>query len=173
MSELPPLSDDNLARIASEDHAAARAEAAERLKFQISIADAAMKALMLANGGAMVALFTFIGNLIAKANTTKLPFSTNALWVAFACFVAGLVAALLCHIAAFISQDRFYNQAVREAWRTQEAAVRSARTTISKLEIRIYRQGTAAYLVGIGLAIMSLCCFAVGCGFALSGVLLS
>ncbi len=172
MTELPPLSDENFARIATEDHAAARAEAAERLKFQMSIADAAMKALMLANGGAMVALFTFIGNLMAKASAAKLPFSTQSLWVAFACFVGGLVAALLCHIAAFVSQDRFYNQSVREAWRTQEAAVRSVRTSISKVEMRIYRQGTTAYLVGIGLAVVSLVAFAVGCGFALAGVLI-
>lgn len=173
MSERTPLSPDDLARMASEDHAAARAEAGERLKFQNGIADAAMKALMLANGGAMVALFTFIGNLMAKAANGRIPFHTTSLWIAFACFVGGLVAALLCHICAFLSQDRFFKQTMQEAWRQQEAAIRKEATTISALELRLFRQGMTIYFAGIGLSLVSLTAFAVGCGFALSGVLIS
>jgi len=171
-AQFPVMTPDELARLAAENHTAARAEATERLKFQNGIADAAMKALMLANGGAMVALFTFIGNLMAKASNGKIPFDTQGLWVAFACFVGGLVAALLCHICAFLSQDRFFNQAMREAWRQQEAAIRKQPTEISALELRLFRQGMVIYLAGILLSVVSLVAFAVGCGFALSGVLI-
>lgn len=168
----PVMTPDELARLGTENHTAARAEAMERLKFQNGIADAAMKALMLANGGAMVALFTFIGNLMAKAANGRIPFDTHGLWIAFACFVGGLVAALVCHICAFLSQDRFFNQSMREAWREQEAAIRKEASKISPLELRLFHQGMTIYFAGIALSLVSVTAFVVGCGFALSGVLI-
>ncbi len=167
-----PLDEDGFARMAAEDHTSARAEALERLKFQNGIADAAMKALMLANGGALVALFTFIGNLMARSVSTRIAFASTQLWTAFALFVAGLIAALLCHICAFMSQDRLFNQTMREAWRTQDAAIRKVPTSIGEPEVKLFRQGSAFYLSGIVLSLVSVVCFAAGCGFALSGVLI-
>ncbi len=167
-----PLEREQYARMATEDHAAARTEALERIKIQYGIADATLKALMLANGGAMIALFTFIGNLMAKSAVPRMPFSTHALWVAFACFVAGLVTALICHGLAFMSQDRFFNQVMREAWRMQDAAVRGAPTQTSDLEMKLFRQGQLFYFGGLATSLVSVVCFATGCGFALSGVLI-
>lgn len=166
-ADLPPEARKN---IAENDLAAARADAAERNKAQLTIADAAMKALMLANGGAMIALFTFIGNLVAKS-PAAVPFSTQRLWGAFACFVVGLTAALLCYVCAFVSQDRFYNQAMVEVWRQQEAWQRSLNSLPNAREVRFFKQGMAAYATGIVLAFCSIIAFMVGCGFALSGVL--
>lgn len=166
-ADLPP---EAWAKIAEGELAAARADAAERVKAQLTIADATMKALMLANGGAMIALFTFIGNLVAKSSSA-LPFNTARLWIAFACFVAGLTLALLCHVCAFVSQDRFYNQAMEEVSRQQEAMHQSLKTRPNDRERQFNRVGMVAYALGIALAACSIIAFMIGCGFALSGVL--
>lgn len=166
----PDLPPEAWAKIAEGDLAAARADAAERVKAQLTIADAAIKALMLANGGAMIALFTFIGNPVARS-PAALPFNTGRLWVAFACFVVGLTAALLCYVCAFVSQDRFYNQAMVEAWRQQGAWPRGAATMPDDRERGLNRQGVRAYAAGLMLALIGIAAFMIGCGFALSGVL--
>lgn len=158
-------------KVAEQDYAAARAEAADRIKNQMSIADATMKALLLANGGAMVALFTFVGNLIAKS-TTKPLFDAPALWTAFACFVAGLVAALLTHAFAFLSQERFYHQSMHEVWRNQTMLLTGEGIDLSEPELRAVRFGQIAYCVAFVLAIASMVSFALGCASALRGVLL-
>lgn len=166
-ADLPP---EAWKKIAENDLAAARADAADRVKAQLTIADATMKALMLANGGAMIALFTFIGNLVAKS-PAALPFNTARLWIAFTCFVVGLTTSLLCHVCAFISQDRFYNQAMVEVWRQQAAWQQGVPTMPDERESKLNGQGMIAYAVGILLAIIGIIAFMVGCGFALSGVL--
>lgn len=164
---LPP---EAWSKIAEGDLAAARADAAERVKAQLTIADAAMKALMLANGGAMIALFTFIGNLVAKSSPA-LAFNTDRLWVAFSCFVVGLTAVLLCYVCAFVSQDRFYSQAMAEVERQQGAWQRSLATMPDERERKLNRQGARAYAIGLTLALVAIVAFMTGCGFALSGVL--
>lgn len=168
MSDLPI---DAIRRIAEQDHTAARAEAAERIKNQMSIADATMKALLLANGGAMVALFTFIGNALAKAGGKPL-FDAASLWTAFACFVAGLVAALLTHALAFVSQERFYHTAMLEVWRAQRVAVTGEAEEPDARETQAFRFGQRAYVVAFTLAVVSVVLFAIGCGSALRGVLI-
>ena len=163
------LSPDVIARIAADDLAAARADAAERVKFQVSIADTTMKALILVNGGAVIALFTFLGNLIGRGGSAS--FDTAPIWSAFACFIGGLVAALLCHVAAFLSQDRFFNQAMHEVWRTQEAAFTGEPNEPTKAERRLNCQGGWFYIAGVLLAILSALAFSAGSWFALTGLL--
>lgn len=161
---------EQISRAAEQDYAVARADAAERVKNQMSIADATMKALLLANGGAMIALFTFIGNLLAKSSRA-IPFDSGRLWVGFFCFVAGLVAALLVHAFAFLSQDRFYNQAMIESWRHQRTWLDGQLAEPGDRELQVASQGQTFYGIAFVLAIVSIILFAVGCGFALSGVL--
>ena len=162
---------DAIRREAEQDYSGARADAAERVKIQTSIADATMKALLLANGGAMVALFTFVGNLVAKSSKA-VPFDPSRLWTGFFCFVAGLVAALLVHAFAFLSQDRFYNQSMLEAWRHQRTLIDGVVAEAGDGELAIYGQGKAFYAIAFLTAIVSIILFAVGCGFALRGVLI-
>lgn len=159
-----------IAREAEQEYNVAKADASDRVKNQMSIADATMKALLLANGGAMVALFTFVGNLVAKSSKV-VPFDPTRLWAGFACFVVGLVAALLVHAFAFLSQDRFYNQSMIEAWRQQTSMLTQVRSTPGEKELGMYRQGMAFYGIAFFIALISIALFAVGCGFALSGVL--
>jgi len=156
---------------ASQELAAARADTADRMKNQMSIADATMKALLLANGGAMIALFTFVGNLVAKSSSGKLPFDAKMLWIAFVCFVCGLVSALIVHALAFMSQDRFYNQAAEEAWRQQDSMLSKIRSSPGPMELKFYRTGMIFYGMAFIMALVSVAAFSCGCGFALSGVL--
>ena len=158
-------------RVAEQDYAAARAEATDRVKNQMSIADATMKALLLANGGAMIALFTFVGNLVAKC-AAKPAFDTSALWTAFACFVAGLVAALLTHAFAFLSQERFYHQSMHEVWRNQAVMLTGEALDHTPVELRAYKFGQLAYCAAFVLAVVSIGCFTAGCAAALRGVLI-
>lgn len=167
-----PFDPDLAAREAEQEHTYARSDAADRQKNQMSIADATMKALLLANGGAMIALFTFVGNLLAK-NAKAVPFDTGRIWLGFACFVGGLVAALVVHAFAFLSQDRFYNQAMREAWRQQTSALTKSRSSPGDEEMALFRQGMAYYRIAFFIALVSITLFAIGCGFALAGVLVA
>ncbi|WP_426255811.1 hypothetical protein [Sphingomonas sp. DC2300-3] len=158
-------------KVAEQDYVAARAEATDRIKNQMSIADATMKALLLANGGAMIALFTFVGNLIAKS-AGKPAFDAHALWTAFACFVAGLIAALLTHAFAFLSQERFYHASTYEVWRNQTIMLTAEALEPTPAEVRAYTVGQWAYCAAFVLAVVSIGCFTAGCAAALRGVLI-
>ncbi len=161
-----------IVREAEQDYAVAVADATDRIKNQMAIADATMKALLIANGGAMVALFTFVGNLVAKT-TKAVPLDPTRIWIGFACFVAGLVAALIVHALAFLSQDRFYNLSMMEARRYQVSALTKVSSKVTEAELAVFGQGHAYYGLGFFLAIVSIVLFAVGCGFSLSGVLVA
>lgn len=152
------------------DYRAALADASQRIGIQASIADTAFKALMLVNGGALIALFTFIGSVTQKP--AGVAFSAGSIWWAFASFAAALAFALLCHVFAFLSQDNFYNQSMHEAWRHQRAIASGERPSLSAEEQRLYGVGMTHYGFGILSAVASILLFIVGCGFALNGVLL-
>lgn len=158
------------AKMIANDIEFARADAMERVKAQLALADAAIKSLILANGGAMVALFTFIGSMTAKPGAMS--FGAGNIWYAFASFVGGLVMALLCYICAFVSQDRFYNQSMREVWRHQDGLDVGVVTQPSPTERRLNRAGMTAYAFGLLFALASTVAFAAGSGFALGGVLI-
>lgn len=150
--------------------AASTADAADRVKVQAAIASDAMKALLLANGGAMIALFTFVCNVVSKAPGVRFYFH-DLRW-AFGLFVAGFVLALITHVFAFLSQDRFFQQAMAEVERMTKAIVEDERVEDQSKEIRFFAQGRAGYAAGLGGAVLSVVFFAVGCGFALSAVLI-
>ena len=161
---------EHIRRVAEQDYTVAVADASERVRLQGSIADAGMKALVLANGGAMIALFTFVGNVLTRVGPS--PFSAGKLWLAFAFFVAGLVAALACYVFAFLSQDRFYAQAMHETWRQQRVMETLAKEGPSETELKLFGLGQAYYGLGLLASVISVAAFAAGCGFALAGVLL-
>ncbi|WP_336974166.1 hypothetical protein [Sphingobium aromaticiconvertens] len=133
----------------------------ERLRHSIGFAMASLQALTLINGGALVALFTFVGS------STAVRFDMSALWVAFAAFATGLVFNLLAFLGAHLSQDYFYVSAQWSAW---NAELRMDGLPESYDAVSPARIGTRAQIAGIASGIVSLIAFIVGCGFALSGV---
>lgn len=89
-------------------------ELGERLGYQHDFAQAALKNLMLVNGGSIVALLTFIGN-------KGLEFDDVLMWWAFFSFGVGLLLSFIALITAYLSQGAFmqanYYQAERLSWR--------------------------------------------------------
>lgn len=148
---------------ARQNYDALTAEAAERLRFQVGFAEQALKGLMLVNGGAVIALYTVIGN------SGPMSLDAGNLWAAFGCFVAGLVLTLLACLGAFASQSYFYASAQHEAWNEQ---ARMLTGRLGGYDHRSpYRLGYWAQIAGVGSAVLSVAAFALGAGLALSGVL--
>lgn len=155
------LMDEDLRVYLMKTYEAQNAEAAERLKFSISLAQSGLQALTLINGGALVALFTLVGS------ATGLKFDLSSLWWAFSMFATGLVLNVLAFLGAHLSQDRYYEMAQCLAWDAQDALTG---LTSSRDPMQSHRLGLLAQRCAIIAAILSLAAFITGSGFALSAV---
>lgn len=154
--------------MARQDYEHARQDAVERIKIQAALADRALQALLLANGGALIALFTFVGTLAGAGK--KAAIDPGYMKGAFAFFALGLGLALIAHILGFMSQDRFFNQSTVEMWRHQRVALSGVSEERDPAELVYHQDGQRAYLGGVTLAIASVLFFIVGCWSALLGV---
>lgn len=152
------------------DLQAAREELVERLRNQMTFAEKALAAMMLANGGALIALFTFIGNTVGRSEA-PLKFNTAYLWGGFATFSLGVSLVLVTHFFAFFSQFNFYNQAGEELWRHQRTLRTNVYDTDRAAEEKENRRGNDHVSLGVGTLVGSLLCFIGGAGLSLAGVL--
>jgi hypothetical protein len=148
------------------DVESARVEMVERLKFQVGYSEAVIKALVLVNGGAMVALFTFVGNA-SQANLFR--FDIGQLWVAFALFATGISAALVAAVGGFFSQGFFYNVSQLDIWMAQEA--RLTGQTPKDNRNPLMKWGRIFQYAGVASATSSMILFSIGAGIALFAVL--
>ena len=158
------MADDPIIELAKLQYATQIDDMAERVKIQASIADRALQSLMLANGGALVALFTLVG----KAGAVH--FDVRRLKIAFACFVAGLIMALIAHLFAFLSQDRFLHSAFHEADRHASTILTGTVQTGQAEALAAHRVGMRHYAIGIGVFVFSIVGFVAGCLIALLAV---
>ena len=156
------------ANLRSRDYA--YADAAERIRFQASFAEKLLNALMIANGGAIIGLFTFLGNMIGKQGS-PIHVDVAPIWIAFACFVLGLALTLAAHIMAFLSQQMFYFQSIEEVKRHDRALVMDEPQMDRSTERAHNMSGARYYTAGIGLAACGILFFVAGCGSALFGLL--
>lgn len=145
---------------ALEDYRADIQEAAERLKYQVEFAQATLKNLHLVNGGAILALLTFLGN-------TGFEFNYRSIWWAFVWFGLGLAASLAAYFGAFFSQVHFMNVTIAQAWNAQSHARGGKATNAFE---RDFKLGNRFMYFGIGAAVASLMLFMVGSFVALSGL---
>lgn len=166
MTEFKGRSRSNIVR--SRD--AAYADAAERVRFQASFAEKLLNALMIANGGAIIGLFTFLGNLIGKQGS-PIHVSVVPIWAAFVCFVLGLALTLAAHIMAFLSQQMFYFQAMEEVDRFDRAIVMDEPQMDRSAEIAHNSSGNRHYARGMAMAGVGIILFVAGCASALIGLL--
>lgn len=146
------------------DHEALQKDAELRLGYQVEFSHNALKALTLANGGAIVALFTLLGNV----DNARLAVDAGLIWWAFAAFTSGLVCTFVASFGAFFSQSFYMLSSQQEAWEKQ-AEMLGAESKYDHLAE--YQKGEKAEFVGIVAAILSLILFAFGGGFALASVL--
>lgn len=152
-----------------EDLAASRADAAERVRNQQSFAEKGLGALTVANGGALIGLFTFIGNAVGKH--TAIRFDLSHLWLAFGAFCVGVALTLIAYLLAFWSQVHFYRQAMHEVERFHRSLAFPDRAVDQTAENKANSSGQKAYGVAFFAALLALAAFVAGCGLALAGVL--
>ena len=143
------------------DYEMFRQETSDRLKYQVDFAQSTIRGLTIVNGGALIALFTFIGNTGAR-------FDPSPLWWAFALFGCGLAGTLGAAIAAGFSQGSFMIAKFRQALNAQAIAVDSGETW--DFETPYYR-AQRWEIAGIAAAVIAFCCFIAGSGLALKAVL--
>lgn len=143
------------------------AEAAARLGYSIAFAQTGLQALTLINGGALVALFTFVGSAAA------VKFDLTALCWAFAFFASGLVCNILAYLGAYVAQDCYHVVAQYLAWNAESHAladIGGADRGALHDPLPLHRRGFVAQMAAMLSAVISLGAFIGGCGFALSGV---
>lgn len=153
---------------ASRDHAVS--DAGERVRFQASLAEKMLHALLITHGGATIGLFTFIGNLVGK-NAGPIGVTMPLIWAAFGCFAFGLGVALAAYVFAFLSQQDFYFQAMEELARMERALLMDEGQTDKTAERRFNQAGNRNYGFGLISACVSIVLFVAGAGFALGGLL--
>ena len=155
--------EDQAREIAKLDYEMSKADVADRVKFQTEFAHSVLRGLTLGNGGAIVALFTFIGN-----NDGTPGYDASLIWWAFAAFLIGLFATFSTAFAAFFSQGFYMRSSASEGWTSQSQMFGGNETWDHKAD---YRRGEFAERIGIGAAFLGLLSFAVGSAFALAGVI--
>ncbi|EQA96857.1 hypothetical protein [Sphingobium baderi] len=135
----------------------AETEYIERIRVQTTLAERLLAALMLVNGGAIIGLFTFLGNAATKDAALRL--DTAALWWGFAAFIIGVLAALTAFACAFLSQHHYTLACHYQI----EGRAEQERTEIIA--------GGKIYAAGIIAAIGSVASFGAGAFLSLMGVL--
>ncbi len=78
----------------------------ETFKGLIALSIEALKALLLINGGAAVAILAYLGSLASHSPSVHLPSVKSALM----CFAGGVLAAAVAFIVAYFTQLRLYNE---------------------------------------------------------------
>jgi hypothetical protein len=149
--------------VARLDHAEHLQEISERRGYQMQLALSALRGLALANGGAIVALFTFIGNVGLASGSSAL------LWGGFAVFAVGLSASIAATIFGFFAQGYYGFSTQHQIWNEQRMMFGAE--SDSGEYTAFHAKGQRAENSGVITAIVSLGCFVVGSGLALAGVL--
>lgn len=147
-------------QIALEDYKLESEEGLERLKYQVEYSQAALKNLQLVNGGGIIALLTFIGNVENALDMRSAHWSL--IW-----FSLGLGSSLVAYLGAYLSQSEFMNVAFSKAWEAQHRA-KGSKTKFPH-EDHIVR-GNLALRAAITLAVFSMAFFVVGSFVAIEGL---
>jgi len=134
--------------------------AEKRVEAAHQTANAGLKSLAIINGGAIVGLFTFIGNY-ADANLLGLELEAVSLARGLALFTMGLVASLAAILFAYCAQD-FSGGATRVAAHITYQEMRDGEELPRKPVEWLDRGVVIFSLLGVATAIASLVAFAWG-----------
>lgn len=150
--------------IAKLDYEFHREDALTRLRFQAEFSQMVFRGLTLINGGAIVALFTFIGS-------SKEVFQHHRIWIAFACYALGLTLTMISTMTAFFAQAYYMRHSISCAWNHQ-AIMHGGEPQYVGIGKAEERTGTKWENGAIAAATGGLFAFIIGSGFALAGALL-
>ena len=152
--------EDTARKIALEEYKVNTEEAMERLKYQFEFSQAVLRNLQIANGGAMLALLTFIGQGEDRI-------ASNAIFWSFVWFSIGLASSLTSYFGAYLSQSHYMNLAFHRAWDAQHRSEGS----VTRFPAEDHeRNGDRAILGAMSLAIASLITFVLGAFVAIEGL---
>ena len=138
-----------------------RTEASERLKLANEYALGGLKGLFLANGGAIVALLTFVGN--EKARNVN----ADGLWCGFIWFSLGLAAILAAYVAGYVSHANYMQAEFKLSAQEDSNAFQTGNNYDHSAD---ETRGNFAENVGIGLVIISLGMFVLGAFASLDAI---
>lgn len=150
--------------VARLDYETLIADAAIRVGYQVELGKSLLQALTVVNGGAIVALFTLIGNM-GDASAIDPPMLKRA----FAFFIAGLILSLVSGFAGFLSQFWYSLSGALEAWEKQDEML-GGEITPRNFELH-QKRGDKAIWATVIAAALSATCFGIGGWAALSGVI--
>ncbi len=143
-----------------QDYEAQTAEALARIQYQVDYSQTLLNALMVGNGGSIIALLTFIGNTGSKVEPAKMQ-------SAFVFYAGGLALVFVAYMAAFFSQFFMYNAAQHMAWNAQARA--QGRTTDYNVIVE-GRRGNISIATGVVACLLSLAAFVAGSVSALNAL---
>lgn len=154
------MEEDAKREAARQEYEAQTAETHARIQYQIDYSKTLLNGLMLGNGGAILALLTFIGNTGSKV-------APSAMQCAFGFYATGLAFVFIAYIGAFFSQYFFYNGAQAMAWNAQAEALGSE----PRYDILTdQKRGTISMGVGVVFCFLSLISFICGSVSALDAL---
>lgn len=146
------------------DYEGYKAEAVQRLQFQHDFAQSSLKAGVVVNGGAIVALFTFLGH-------DKAVLAPDVMRATFGWFVAALVASLTAYLATYFSQAFYMQVAEFQAVRSRGAMAGMDETPANESGERRYRKlGNVALGIAIIASLGALVGFVIGSWCAIAGL---
>ena len=144
------MTDDKMKReIGLQDYEAQSAEALARLQYQVDYSKALLGALTVGNGGAIIALLTFIGNTGSKVD----PASMQG---AFGVYGLGLTFVLVAYASGFFTQLYFYDVCQMQAWNAQAEALGGKGENEFDGAMK---KGNRALVAGVIVSLASLGCF--------------
>ncbi|MFA7506363.1 MAG: hypothetical protein WCZ28_16815 [Burkholderiaceae bacterium] len=136
-------------------------DAANRVRWQHEFSLAGIRTLVLINGGAIIALLTYLGQAGTRLSAERLEAS-------FFAYVVGLVATVVAYLLAYYSQGAALNAAFAQAQvllglaHDEESIAKLQKGAESAL-----RQGRRLILGAVISAVIGLTGFVIGSGFAM------
>ena len=151
--------------IARDRYSELNADYVDRIRYQVEFAQTIVRTLALLNGGAVIALFTFVGQVNGRV---ALLFDPAQIKAAFAGYIVGLIMAVLALGSGFLAQVMFGHASANDAkfWGALSRGV-----TIPKPGRKHDSIGQGGLIAAAVLALASLAAFATGSWYALSGVI--
>lgn len=136
-------------------------DANARLRYQHEFSLAGFRALILINGGAIIGLLTYAGNVLDKESAGRLA-------AAFIAYVVGLTSTTVAYIAAYFSQGMAMQAMLHEATRMLDI-VEDPVTTAAKAE-RGVAWTNRCIGAGLILVVLGLLSFVVGSVLAMKAL---
>jgi len=142
-------------------------EAKDGNKYVVDFALLGLRSLFILNGGAIVGLFTFIGNIKNQAGSL-VKINMHLLFIGFGIFSFGLLLAIFSCLFAYFCQSAINSRDFMRAYNMYKKMVEHSDPQGD--ESGLIKAADSWQIAGIVSALGSAACFALGAGLALFGL---